>query len=75
MILLAMRMVRSGSMPHLLPMSFFLMGQLYMGDLTRNAAMSSSQTMVGYSFILGAFYYPDNASQEIEAGDSSTRFV
>jgi len=79
-IFLSIRMVRAGSMPHLLPMSFFLMGQVYLGDLTRNAAMSASQTMVGYSFILGAFYYPDTASLEtasleVGAGDSSTRSV
>lgn len=75
MIFLSIRMVRAGSMPHLLPMSFFLMGQVYLGDLTRNAAMSSSQVMVGYSFIMGAVFYPDTASLEIEAGDSSTRSV
>jgi hypothetical protein len=75
LILLAVRMVRSGNSPHVLPLSFFLLAQFYQGDLTRNAAMTASQSMLGVSFILGAFYYPDNAGQEAESGELLTRYA
>jgi hypothetical protein len=76
MVLLSIRIVRAGSSPHVLPISFCLLAQCYLGDLTRNASMTSSQTMVGYAFILGAYYYPDSTtSLEFVAGDSLTRSV
>ncbi|WP_263350328.1 hypothetical protein [Acidicapsa acidisoli] len=76
MVVVAVRIVRGGTSPHVLPLSFCLLAQAYQGDLTRNATMTSSQVMMGYAFILGAFYYPDNtSSQEFEAGDLLTRSV
>jgi len=76
MVFLSFRIVRAGSSPHVLPLSFCLLAQAYQGDLTRAATMTASQVMVGYAFILGAYYYPDNTtSLEYAAGDSSTRSV
>jgi hypothetical protein len=79
MIFLAIHIVRDGSSPHVLPLSFFLLGQTY-ADLTRAAAMTASQVMVGYAFILGAYYYPDaitnpDFSPEPAAADSLMRFA
>jgi hypothetical protein len=73
MVFFSIRIVRSGSSPHVLPLSFYLMAQCYEGDLTRAATMTASQVMVGYAFILGAYYYPDNASPEAAADESLTR--
>jgi hypothetical protein len=56
-----------------LPLSFILFAQMYLADMTRNAAMSASQVMVGYAFILGAFYYPDNIGRQEMAIDSLAR--
>lgn len=67
MVFFSIRIVRSGSSPHVLPLSFFLLAQGYQGDMTRNATMTGSQVMMGYAFILGAYYYPDNTSPEPEA--------
>ncbi len=75
MIFLAIRIAGSGGSPHVVPLSFFLLAQIYVGDLTRNASMTASQVMIGYSFILGAWYYPDNAGMELAGGDSLMRSV
>ena len=75
MVFFAARMVRNGSSPHVLPLSFFLLAQGYQGDLTRAATMTGSQVMIGYAFILGAYYYPDNTSPEADAGNFLTRSV
>jgi hypothetical protein len=75
MVFLSIRLVRAGSSPHVLPLSFFLLAQGYQGDLTRAATMTASQEMIGYAFILGAYYYPDNASPEAAADDLVTRSV
>jgi hypothetical protein len=73
MIFLSIRLVRSGSSPHVLPLSFVMLGQTYQ-DLTRAATMTASQVMVGYAFILGVYYYPDaKTSLGFEADDSLTR--
>lgn len=73
MIFLSIRLVRSGTSPHVLPLSFVLLAQNY-ADLTRSAAMTASQVMVGYAFILGAYYYPDAMTGlHFEADDSLTR--
>ncbi len=69
MVFLAIRIVRTGSSPHVLPLSFFLLLQTYQSDLTRNATMSCTQVMIGYSFILGAYFYPDNTSQDTVADE------
>ena len=61
MFLLSVRIVRTRSTPHVLPLSFMLAGQT-LADLTRAATMTSTQVMVGYSFILAAQLYPDAAS-------------
>ena len=75
MIFLSIQIVRSGCSPHVLPLSFILLGQMYQ-DLTRGATMTASQVMIGYAFILGAYYYPDTAmSLDFEAGDSLMRPV
>jgi hypothetical protein len=66
MIVFSIRIVRSGSSPHVLPLSFYLLGQAYTGDLTRAATMTASQVMLGYAFILGAYFHPDNTGQEAE---------
>jgi len=75
MIFFSIRIVRSGSSPHVLPLSFFLLVQGYQGDLTRAATMTGSQVMIGYAFILGAYYYPDNTSPEVAESISLTRSV
>ena len=75
MVFFAVRIVRSGSSPHVLPLSFFLLAEGYQGDLTRAATMTGSQIMIGYAFILGAYYYPDNTSPEADAGNFLTRSV
>ena len=70
MMLIAVRIVRAGSSPHVLPLSFCLMAEGYQGDLTRAATMTASQIMVGYAFILGAYYHPDNiTSPDSSAGN------
>ena len=75
MIFVAIRIVRSGSSPHVLPLSFILLGQGY-ADLTRAATMTASQVMVGYAFILGALYHPDTEPElQVTASDSLTRSV
>lgn len=75
MILLSIRIARSGSAPHVVPLSFFLLATGY-ADMTRNATMTATQILIGYAFILSALYNPDNAAmQEDQAGDSLTRSV
>jgi hypothetical protein len=74
MVLVAIRIARAGSTPHVVPLAFCLLAQGYQGDLTRAATMTASQVMVGYAFILGAYYYPDNLNNpESEAANSLTR--
>jgi hypothetical protein len=76
MVVLAFSITRAGSSPHVIPLSFCLFAQAYQGDLTRAATMTASQVMIGYAFILSAYYYPDNIpSLELPAGDSLTRSV
>jgi len=76
MVFLSVKIVRSGTAPHVLPLSFILLAQAYQGDLTRAATMTASQVMVGYAFILGAYYYPDHTpSLEPSAGELSTRYA
>ena len=75
MIALAIGIVRRGSTPHVLPLSVYLIGQAYTGDMTRNATMTATQVMVGYAFILGAYYYPDKAASTQVADHSSMRSV
>lgn len=70
MILFAVRIVRSGSIPHALPLAFFLGTQAYLGDLTRAATMTSTQVLLGYSFILSAYFHPDREAEETAAFDS-----
>jgi len=73
MFLLSVKIVRSGSTPHVLALSFMLGGQT-LADLTRAATMTSTQVMVGYAFILGVQLYPDNASLENSNSDLVTEF-
>lgn len=78
MVFFSIKIVRSGSSPHVLPLSVFLLAQGYQGDLTRAATMTASQIMIGYAFILGAYYYPDNDpdnSLEVAESISLTRSV
>lgn len=76
MLILSISITRAGSAPHVIPLSFCLFAQAYQGDLTRAATMTASQVMVGYAFILSAYYYPDNASSlDFPAGDSLMRSV
>jgi hypothetical protein len=70
MVFLAVRIVRSGSAPHVLPLAVFLVVEGYMGDLTRNATMTSSQVMLGYAFILGVYFHPDQQDDRGAAFDS-----
>jgi hypothetical protein len=60
-ILLSIRIVSSGSAPHVLPLSFILFAQT-LADWTRAATMTSTQVMIGYAFILGVQLYPDSSS-------------
>jgi hypothetical protein len=64
MILLAVRIVRKGTSPHVLPLSFILFAQ-GMSDLTRAATMTASQVMIGEAYILGAFMYADQYALQI----------
>jgi hypothetical protein len=73
MIIFAIRLVKDGSSPHVMPLAFFLFAQVYLNDLTRAATMTASQVMLGYAFILGSYFYPDNASEQDFAGDSLMR--
>jgi hypothetical protein len=73
MIFFAARLVRQGSSPHVLPLAFYLLGQGYIGDLTRAATMTASQVFLAYAFILGTYYHPDNTGQEVLASDSMMR--
>jgi len=75
MILFAVYLVRNGSSPHVLPLAFFLFAQAYAGDVTRNGTMTASQIMLGYSFILGVYYHPDNRETDSAAIDSPTRYA
>jgi hypothetical protein len=76
MVFLSFKIVKGGSTPHVLPLSFCLLAECYLGDLTRNATMTSSQVFMAYAFILGAYYYPDSASiPGYQAGQSLTRSV
>jgi hypothetical protein len=59
MIFVSIKIVRTGSSPHVLPLSFTLFAQAWNGDMTRNATMTSTQVMIGYAFILGTQMYPD----------------
>ena len=63
MILLSIKIVRSGSAPHVLPLAFILCAQ-GLAEMTRAATMTSTQVMVGYAFILGVRLYPDMKSLE-----------
>jgi hypothetical protein len=72
-VFLSIRMVRNGTSPHVLPLSFVLLAQTYQ-DLTRAATMTATQVMIGYAFILGAYYYPDTITgPNSEAGESLMR--
>ena len=73
MVIFAIRLVRAGSSPHVLPLACFLLAQGYIGDLTRAATMTASQVMLGYAFILGTYYHPDNTGQELLASDPLMR--
>ena len=75
MVFFAIYLVRNGCSPHVLPMAFFLWAQTYVGDLTRNGTMTASQIMLGYSFILGVYYHPDNRETDYAAIDSPTRYA
>jgi hypothetical protein len=72
MIFAAIRIVRAGSCPHVLPLAFCLFAEAFLGDLTRAATMTASQVMLGYCFILGALYYPDQAALPADAIESSS---
>jgi len=73
MSLVAIRIVRSGSSPHVLPLAFMLFAQAWNGDMTRAATMTSSQVMIGYAFIMGVQIYPDFHTLELPASDFMTR--
>jgi hypothetical protein len=75
MVFLSIRIVHRGSSPHVLPLAFYLLAQGYEGDWTRGATMTGSQVMVGYAFILSAYYNPDSTSLEPVAEDSSMRYA
>lgn len=70
MIFFAVRIVKSGSAPHVLPLAVFLASAGYIGDLTRSATMTASQVMLGYSFILSTYFHPDHAADQGAASDS-----
>jgi hypothetical protein len=73
MLFLAAQLVRQGASPHVLPLACVLLTQAYVADLTRNAAMTSSQVFLGYAYILGAYYYPDKTSPENLVSESLMR--
>ena len=63
-------MAKLGAAPHVLPLAFFSLAQAYQSDLTRSATMTASQVMLGYAFILGVYYHPDQAGLEPMADQS-----
>lgn len=69
MIFVAFQIVRSGSTPHVLPLAVFLAAAGYIGDLTRSATMTATQIMLGYSFILSAYFHPDRPTDNGTAYD------
>ena len=73
MLFLAIRMVRAGLSPHVLPLGVLLLAEVYIGDMTRNATMTTTQVMIGYSFMLGVYFNQDQASPELTAGELRTR--
>lgn len=73
MVVLSIRIVRSGSSPHVLPLAFVLFAQATNGDMTRNATMTSSQIMIGYAFIMGVQLYPDRVTLDDSGYDFSMR--
>ncbi len=75
MFFVAVKIVRSGSSPHVLPLSCMLFAQAWNADMTRAATMTSSQVMIGYAFILGVQIYPDQTSLEAPASEFHTRSV
>ena len=76
LILLAVSLVRRRCSPHVLPLAFVVFAQGYMGDMTRDGTMTTTQMMIGAAFILGVFYVPDNfpAIQDSN-GKTMTRFA
>jgi hypothetical protein len=72
MIFVAMGIVRSGSSPHVLPLACMLFAQGW-ADMTRAATMTSTQVMIGYSFIMGVQMYPDLYTLETPPSDFSMR--
>jgi len=58
-VFVAIRIVRSGSSPHVLPMALVLFVMGWSVDMTRAATMTSTQIMIGYAFIMGVQRYPD----------------
>jgi hypothetical protein len=72
MVFLSIQIVRNGASPHLLPLSFVLLAQTYQ-DLTRSATMTATQLMIGYAFILGAYYYPDTITSPNSEAESLMR--
>ena len=71
MIVLAGLIVKSGGPPHVLPIALVMLSQTWTGDLTRAATMTATQVFMGYSFILGSFYYPDDMTPELTAASSN----
>jgi hypothetical protein len=69
MIPVSVKIARSGTAPHVLPLAMILFAQAFAADLTRAATMTSTQVMVGYAFILGARLYPDRAALDGSTSD------
>lgn len=68
LIFLAASLVKKGNSPHVLPLALVLFSQAYFMDMTRNGTMTTTQLMLGCSFILGVFYYPDSVAPVVPAG-------
>jgi hypothetical protein len=64
MIVLAIRIVRSGSSPTFYPLSFIFSGQAN-ADLPLATTMTCTHVMGDYDFILAVQLYPDNRKPNI----------
>jgi hypothetical protein len=51
------------------------MATIFTGVLTRAATMTALKVMIGYAFIPGVYYHPDNLRDESAAIDSPMRYA
>ena len=76
MIGLGIWLVQRGGPPHVIPIATYSFLQCFLGDLTRFGTMTMTQILLGYAFILGAYFHFNNeAGQELMAAPNLMRSV